>query len=92
MQNILQELWYGNIGSNENRKISKREQKTMQRVADSYDALETLLTDSQMKAFGEFEDVYSELRNIGEEETFMYAFKLGVRMAIEVMSLDINHD
>ncbi len=90
MQSIIKELWYGNIGSNENRVVSKEEQKLMRIVADSYDELQELLDAKQKEAFGKFEDSYSALRDIDEDETFAYAFRLGAKIAIEVMSFQVN--
>ncbi len=85
MQSILRELWYGNLAPNDNRVISKEERKMMHPVSDSYDALQPLLNQKQKEAFEKFEDSFSTLRDIEEEETFICAFKLGARTMLEIL-------
>jgi hypothetical protein len=43
------------------------------------------LTDNQKEVFEKFDDCYSELTDINEREIFVYAFRLGMRIAIEVL-------
>lgn len=88
MQSILKELWYGNLAPNDNRIISKEERKLMKSVSDSYDALLPLLDEKQKEVFEEFEETYSALRDKEEDETFVYAFKLGARTIIEILLSD----
>ena len=45
-------------------------------------------TDKQRETFEKFDDCYSELTGINERDIFIYAFKLGMRIAIEALSLD----
>lgn len=90
MQSILKELWYGNITPGENRTLTKNERELAGRVAKHYDYLTASLTEKDKEVFDKYEDCYSELRDIEETETFVRAFQLGARIAIEVMSLDVN--
>ena len=39
----------------------------------------------EKEALKKFDDCYSELTDINEREIFVYAFKLGMRIAIEVL-------
>lgn len=42
----------------------------------------------QKEILEKFDDCYAELADINEREIFAYAFRLGARIAIEVMSFD----
>ena len=48
------------------------------------------LTDKQKELFEKFNDCYDELTDINESEIFVYAFRLGMRIAIEVLLHDQN--
>ena len=91
MKSILEELWYGNITPN-NRcaELTNEEKKLMGYIADHHDNLYATLTDKQKEIFKKFDDCYAELTAINEREIFVYAFKLGARIAIETMSLDVE--
>ena len=54
-------------------------------VADHHDTLLKELTDKQKELFEKFNDCYTELTDINEREIFIYAFRLGLRIAIEVL-------
>ena len=47
-----------------------------------------MLSDKQKEIFEKFDDCWDELTDINEREIFVYAFKLGMRIAIEVMLSD----
>ena len=89
MRSILEELFYGNIcPSTDCRSIDKETQELMGYVADHHETLLEELTDKQRETLEKFDDCYSELTGINEREIFVYAFKLGMRIAIEVLSPD----
>jgi len=46
------------------------------------------ITDEQKETFEKFSDCYDELTDINEREIFVYAFRLGMRIAIESLSAD----
>ena len=46
------------------------------------------LTDKQRETLEKFDDCYSELVGINERDIFIYAFKLGMKVAFEVLSED----
>ena len=91
MRSILEELWYGNICPNtEFGERTKEAKELMGYIADHHDSLQATLTDKQKEILEKFDDCYAELTDINEREIFVYAFRLGARIAIEVMSLDVE--
>jgi len=55
-------------------------------IADHHDNLLSTLNDQQKELLEKFDDCYNELTDINEREIFSYAFKLGMRIAIEVLT------
>ena len=90
MNSILEELWYGNICPNTGcRETTKEAKKLMGYISDHYDSLQSTLTSEQKEMLEKFTDCHAELTDINEREIFVYAFKLGARITIEMLSLDI---
>lgn len=89
MRSILEELWYGNICPNgEYYGKSKEVKELTGYIANHHDDLLTTLTDRQKEILEKFDDCYAELMDLNEREIFTYAFRLGARIAIEVMSFE----
>ena len=87
MRSILEELWYGNVCPNSVcREGPKEVKELMGYIADHHDALLGMLTDKQKETLEKFDDCYAELTDINEREIFVYAFWLGMRIAIEVFT------
>ena len=87
MRSILEELWYGNIcPSSGCREGTKEVKELMDYIADHHDALLGMLTDEQKETLEKFDDCYAELTDINEREIFVYAFRLGMRIAIAVFN------
>ena len=87
MKSILEELFYGNICPNTDcRSKDKETRELMGYIADHHDALLGMLTDKQKETLEKFDDCYAELTDINEREIFAYAFRLGMRIAIEVFT------
>ena len=87
MQSVLEELWYGNICPNECcRKTTPEVKELMGYIADHHEALLGMLTDKQKETFEKFDDCWDEPTDINEREIFVYAFKLGARIAIDVLT------
>ena len=76
MKSILEELFYGNVCPNTDCRSTGKETKE--------------LTDKQKELFEKFNDCYTELTDINEREIFIYAFRLGARIVIEVLSPKTN--
>ncbi len=86
MRSILEELFYGNICPNTDcRSHDKETKQLMGYIADHHDNLLSTLNDQQKEILEKFDDCYNELTDINEREIFVYAFKLGMRIAIEVL-------
>ena len=87
MRSILEELFYGNICPNADcRSHDKETKQLMGYIADHHDNLLSTLNDQQKELLEKFDDCYNELTDINEREIFSYAFKLGMRIAIEVLT------
>ena len=87
MRSILEELFYGNICPNTDcRSQDKETKRLMVYIADHHDNLLSALNDEQKELLEKFDDCYNELTDINEREIFSYAFKLGARMMLEVLS------
>ena len=86
MKSILEELFYGNVCPNTDCRSKDKETKELiGYLADHHDALLKESTDKQKEILEKFDDCYSELTDINEREIFVYAFRLGARIAIEVL-------
>ena len=91
MRSIIEEMWYGNVCPNTESRVTKNEvRELMKYVADHHDNLYATLTEQQKDIFERFDDCYAELTSINERDIFVYAFRLGARIAIEVMELVID--
>lgn len=55
-------------------------------IADHHDNLLSTLNDQQKEILEKFDDCYNELTDINEREIFAYAFKLGARIMLAVVS------
>ena len=86
MKSILEELFYGNVCPNTDcRSKDKETKELMGYVADHHDTLLKELSDKQKETLEKFDDCYNELTDINERDIFVYAFRLGARIAIEVL-------
>ena len=86
MKSILEELFYGNVCPNSDcRSKDGQTKKLMEHLANHHENLNNTLTDKQKELLEKFDDCYGELTDINEREIFVYAFRLGARIAIEVL-------
>lgn len=91
MKSILEELWYGNVGPNAGcRDASPEVKQLMGYLADHHDELQATLTDKQKEILEKLDDCYGELMETSERELFVYAFRLGAQIAIEVLFPDAD--
>ena len=87
MRSILEELFYGNICPNTDcRSHDKETKQLMGYIADHHDNLFSTLNNQQKEILEKFDDCYNELTDINEREIFAYAFKLGARIMLAVVS------
>ena len=84
MKSTLEELFYGNVCPNtDGRSYEQDTKELMGDLSGHYDTLFKELTDKQKEVLEKFDDCYSELTDINEREIFVYAFRLGMRIAVE---------
>lgn len=90
MRSILEELFYGNICPNTDcRSRDKETKQLMGYIADHHDNLLSTLNEQQKELLEKFDDCYNELTDINERDIFSYAFKLGMRITIEVLTSNV---
>ena len=86
MRSTLEELWYGNVCPSEGcRGVTKETKELMKYIAEHHDNLLATLTEKQKETLEKFDDCYAELTDINERDIFVYAFRLGAKMMLEVM-------
>lgn len=92
MRSILEELWYGNICPSARCLEASDEAKELIKYIDKHHhALSATLTEQQKETLEKLTDCYSELMDLNEREIFVYAFKLGMKIATESLSpIDIE--
>ena len=87
MRSILEELFYGNICPNTDcRSYDKETKQLMGYIADHHDNLLSTLNEQQKELLEKFDDCDNELTDITEREIFSYAFKLGAKIMLEVLT------
>ena len=86
MKNILGELWRGNISPQEDSRNNTPEMKQlMDYMARHHDDLLKTLSEEQRDVFERFDDCWSEYASLAEEAIFVYAFKLGASMMLDIL-------
>ena len=86
MKNILGELWRGNISPQEDSRNNTPEMKQlMDYMARHHDDLLKVLTEEQRDIFERFDDCWSEYASLAEEAIFVYAFRLGASMMLDIL-------
>ena len=85
MANILEELWRGNVVPYGSVRHTPEMTQLMGYIARHHEKLTANLTGELKETFEKFNDCYNELTDINEREIFVYAFRLGMRIAIEVL-------
>ena len=84
MESIIKELWHGNIiPQDDSRNNSKEMKDLISYMARHHEDLEKGFSDEQKDIFDKFHDCWSEYMSLAEAAIFTYAFKLGMRIAIE---------
>ena len=87
MNSMIQELWHGNIIPREDSRTNSKEMKELLGyMSRHHEELEKSFTDEQKEVFEKFHDCWSEHASLSDEALFEYAFKLGMRIAIETLT------
>ena len=83
---ILEELWYGNIEPTEYGSSTSPEYKELRRLVDRNEMdLRATMTDAQKELFNRYLESVLEYQTMSELMLFQNSFKLGARLAIEIM-------
>lgn len=91
MRSTLEELWHGNISpETDNRTNTPEMKRLMEYMARHHDNLLSSMTDEQKDIFERFDDCWSEYASMAEKSIFVYAFRLGARIAIDVLAADFG--
>ena len=86
---VLEDLWFDNLMVNDAEiKKGSEAERVLSAVVRSDNALEATLTEQQKEQFQNGKDLSNQLLTILEKEAFIRGFKLGARMAAEVLSDD----
>lgn len=87
MKSMIKELWHGNIiPQDDSRNNSPEMKKLIEYMSRHHDDLLKTMTDEQKEIFVKFDDCWSEYASYAEEAIFCYAFRLGMRIAIETLT------
>lgn len=84
---ILEDLYVGDVRPNE-RFVKRNSQyaKALDEVVKVGDALTAMLNEEQKKLFEDFMDAQREVNVLTDCETFCYAFKLGAKIMLDVLT------
>lgn len=85
MENIIDDLYFGRIHPCE-RNSSPEEQQLIGELAEHYERLLEVMTEEQREHFVMFKDCLQEIGMISERDMFIYGFRLGMRLMVEVLS------
>ena len=84
---ILEELYIGNVRPGE-RSFKRNSQyaRALSDASDAADALLAVLTEEQKKLFEAFTDAEREVRVLEDAETFIYGFRTGAKIMLDVLT------
>ena len=85
MGNVIDDLYFGRITPCD-RCITPEERALMELLSECYDKLSEGLTEEQRVGLENFKDYLMEVSVISEREMFVYGLRLGMRLAVEVMT------
>ena len=87
MKSIINELWHGNIcPQTDSRNNSPEMKELMEYMARHHEDLLKTMTDEQKEIFEKFHDCWSEYASLSDEALFEYAFQLGARLTMEILT------
>ena len=91
MREITKEIWHGNVVPQTDCRPQTDEFKQLaEYILRHKSDLTISLTNEQLEVFDKLEDCVTEYVNISEEAIFSYAYRLGMRTAMEVMQENFN--
>ena len=89
MKSIHEELWFGNICPETDKRTNSPEMKQlMGTMAEYHDELMSTLTDEKKEIFEKFDDCWGKYVGHSQKATFIYAFKLGARIVYKILTVN----
>jgi len=82
---ILEGFWYGNIEPAEYDTSSKEYKKLQELICRNEEKLQDTMTDEQKELFERYTDCVRKFQTITDCLIFQNSFKLGTRMAAEIL-------
>lgn len=86
MKRTLIDFWYGNINPQDHKQDDPRIADLLKLMGRNRSELNQTLNDSHREILEKYEDCANEMTSYCERDIFIYAFRLGMRLAIEALS------
>ena len=86
MKKTILDLWYGNTDPQEHKNDDPRIKDLLKLAARNSGELSDTLNDKQKELLEKYSDTVYELHTLNERSIFVYAFRLGMRLAFEALS------
>ena len=85
--NTLEDLYYGNLFPHEKcAKLDDEVKELLKLLNRNEEKLTATLTEAQKETFGKYKDCNHEISEICERNAFLYGFRLGVRLIIDLVN------
>ena len=86
MSKAIEELWYGNISPFDDAELNNAQAKELLNFISRHrEEICASLTRSQKEVFEKYEDCLNEFVCMNKKEAFIYGFRLGAKIATEVL-------
>ena len=92
MKRTLIDLWYGNIDPQEQAPINPQVPDLLKLLERNHDALCKTMNEEQKDLFERYTSCADEISGFCERDSFVYGFRLGMRLAIEALAEDDYND
>ena len=92
MKRTLIDLWYGNIDPQEQAQANPQVPDLLKLLERNHDALNKTLNDDQKELLEKYQSCADEISGFCERDSFIYGFRLGMRLAIEALTEDDYND
>ena len=86
MKRTLVDLWYGNIDPQEQAQANPQVPDLLKLLERNHDALSKTLNDDQKELLEKYQSCADEISGFCERDSFIYGFRLGMRLAIEALA------
>ena len=92
MKRTLIDLWYGNIDPQEQAQANPQVPDLLKLLERNHDALSKTLNDDPKELLEKYLSCADEISGFCERDSFIYGFRLGMRLAIEALAEDDHND